>query len=98
MDLGVEVLHILRSARRLGDPVEGGLDLLRPLMLSLAGLELADPLSECFDVVRKASVRHVDRSFGSSAVHSLMRDCFPRISNSSTNARSSVEPVMFVRV
>ena len=73
VDRGIELLHVLSGARRLGDPVQGGLE--------LGG----------------AIVRHVAVS-GASAVQSLIRDCLPLTSNSSTKARPSAGPVMFVFV
>ena len=57
VDLGVELLHVLRGARDLRDAVEGVLDLL------------------C-----ARDVGHERASFRGSAVHSISRDCFPRIS------------------
>ena len=44
VDLGVERGHVLGGARRLGDAIQGGLDLLGVLVRSLAGLELRDLL------------------------------------------------------
>ena len=44
VDLGVERRHVLGCARRLGDAIQGGLDLRSVLVRSLAGLELLDLL------------------------------------------------------
>ena len=44
VDPGVERRHVLGGARRLGDAVQGGLDLRGVLVRSLAGLELRDLL------------------------------------------------------
>ena len=96
MDLGVEVLHILRSARRLGDPIEEGLDLstadARP-----RGTRVRRP---ALGVPRRRRERLRPSRRGLLGVRGPQLDprLLPRISNSSTNVRLSVEPVMFVRV
>ena len=53
VDLGVERGHILGGARRLGDAVQGGLDLRGVLVRSLAGFELRDLLVGGSQLVRR---------------------------------------------
>ena len=71
MDVRVELLHVVRAARGLGDAVQRRLEQIGS---------------------------RVGHASPPSVVHSLIRACLPRISNSSTKRRPSVGPVMFVLV
>src|SRR5262245_32999391 len=84
VDLPIEVLHVLGGARRLGDPVQGVLDLLGALASRLVGLELGDPLLEGSDLVVEGG--HAGSS--TSRAQSLIATLRPRISNSPSSTAS----------
>ena len=85
VDLPIEVLHVLGGARRLGDPVEGGLDLLRALAPRLVRLELGDAALKGADLVVEGGHAGASTSSAQSSIFALR----PRISNSPSEMASS---------